>query len=54
MRRVGLGPYVGAAFEHLAMRAKRYLRAGEMKRLYGRLLHDPRLADFVRPPDGPP
>jgi hypothetical protein len=45
LRRRGAGPHFGAAFEHLAMRAKVYLESGEMGRFYERLLRDPRTAD---------
>lgn len=44
LRRRGAGDRLGAAFEHLAMRAKAYLGSGEMKRFYGRLLRDPGLS----------
>ena len=43
-RRVAFGPYTGRAFEHLAMRARRYIESGEMAREYDRLMHDPRMA----------
>ena len=46
IRRVVGGPYDCAAFEHLAMRAKRYLVTGGMSRLYGRLQRDPRMDAF--------
>ena len=49
LRRLASGPHTGAAFEHLAMRAKSYLENGEMDRLYGRLRRDPRMADFQPP-----
>ena len=49
LRRLAFGPYTGAAFEHLAMRAKDYLAAGEMARLYGSLRRDPRMANFTPP-----
>ncbi len=49
LRRLAFGPYTGAAFEHLAMRAKEYLDAGEMDRLYGRLRRDPRMTGFQPP-----
>jgi hypothetical protein len=43
LRRRGAGNRLGAAYEHLAMRAKAYLASGEMERFYGRLLRDPRM-----------
>ena len=49
LRRAVGGPFVGAAFEHLAMRAKRFLESGEMDRLYGRMFKDPRMAAFQVP-----
>jgi hypothetical protein len=49
LRRAVGGPYVGAAFEHVAMRAKRFLQSGEMDRLYGRMQKDPRMAKFKVP-----
>ncbi len=45
LRRRGAGDRLGAAFEHLAMRAKTYLASGEMDRFYGRLLRDPRIRE---------
>jgi len=45
LRRRGAGQHFGAAFEHLAMRAKSYLESGEMNRFYDRLLRDPRLRE---------
>ena len=44
LRRETAGPYFGAALEHVAMRARRYIANGEMARLYGRLDKDPRMA----------
>lgn len=41
-RRVGFGPYTGRAFEHLAMRAKRYIDSGAMERDYAALERDAR------------
>jgi hypothetical protein len=41
-RRVAFGPYTGRAFEHLAMRARRYIDSGEMEREYALLERDPR------------
>jgi hypothetical protein len=48
LRRCGSRHY-GAAYEHLAMRAKAYLTSGEMDRFYGRLRRDPRMAGFEPP-----
>jgi hypothetical protein len=42
LRRDAFGPHTGAAFEHLAMRAKAYRESGRMAREYGALLRDPR------------
>jgi len=42
LRRDAFGPHTGAAFEHLAMRAKAYRESGRMAREYGTLLRDPR------------
>ena len=42
LRRVAFGPYLGRAFEHLAMRAKLYIDSGTMNRDYESLLRDPR------------
>lgn len=41
-RRVAFGPHTGRAFEHLAMRSKRYIESGEMQREYDALERDPR------------
>jgi hypothetical protein len=41
-RRVAFGPHTGRAFEHLAMRAKRYIDSGQMDREYRALEQDPR------------
>lgn len=41
-RRVAFGPQTARAFEHLAMRARRYIESGEMAREYDRLERDPR------------
>ncbi len=49
LRRAVLDQHYGAAFEHIAMRAKRYLADSEMERFYGRLKKDPRMASFVPP-----
>jgi hypothetical protein len=46
-RRIAFGPHIGRAFEHLAMRAKRYIDSGEMEREYAALERDPR--DVVVP-----
>jgi flagellar motor component MotA len=46
LRRRGAGDRLGAVYEHLAMRAKAYLASGEMKRFYGRLLHDPQMDEL--------
>ena len=40
LRREALGPYLGRAFEHLAMRAKRYIDSGAMDRDYRGLERD--------------
>lgn len=45
IRRSAYGRQFGTAFEHLAMRAKGYLDAGGLDRLYRQLQRDPRLAD---------
>jgi hypothetical protein len=42
-RRVAFGPHTGRAFEHLAMRAKRYIDSGQMQREYDALESDPAL-----------
>ena len=42
LRREALGPYVGRAFEHLAMRAKTYIDSGAMARDYAALERDTR------------
>ena len=42
LRRKVLGPETGRAFEHLAMRAKRYIDSGEMAREYDALERDTR------------
>ena len=42
LRRDAFGPYTGAAFEHLAMRAKAYRESGRQAREYGMLLSDER------------
>ncbi len=39
-RREAFGPYTGRAFEHLAMRAKRYIESGKMAREYDALERD--------------
>jgi hypothetical protein len=44
LRRRVRGPYVGVAFEHLAMRAKHFISGGRMEQLYGRLQKDPQRA----------
>ncbi|MBD5656596.1 MAG: hypothetical protein IAI50_15650 [Candidatus Eremiobacteraeota bacterium] len=41
-RRIAFGPHTGRAFEHLAMRSRRYIESGEMAREYDRLERDPR------------
>jgi len=43
-RRFAFGPYTGRAFEHLAMRSRRYIESGRMAREYARLERDPRTA----------
>jgi hypothetical protein len=52
LRRFGL-PHFGSTYEHLAMRAKAYLAAGEIDRFYGQLQRDPRMASITapKPPD---
>ncbi len=42
LRRQGEGERLGAAFEHLAMRARGYVASGAMGRFYSRLLRDSR------------
>jgi hypothetical protein len=42
LRREALSPYLGRAFEHLAMRARRYIESGAMARDYNGLERDPR------------
>jgi hypothetical protein len=44
LRRRAQGVHVGAAYEHLAMRAKAYLASGKVDRFYSRLLSDPRFS----------
>jgi hypothetical protein len=39
-RRFAFGPHTGRAFEHLAMRARRYIDSGEMEREYEALERD--------------
>ena len=41
-RRIAFGPHTGRAFEHLAMRARRYIDGGAMAREYDALERDPR------------
>jgi hypothetical protein len=41
-RRLAFGPHTGRAFEHLAMRSRRYIDSGEMQREYDALECDPR------------
>ena len=41
-RRIAFGPYTGRAFEHLAMRARRYIDSGQMQRDYDALERDER------------
>jgi hypothetical protein len=48
LRRRGAGARFGAAFEHLAMRARAYLASGEVHRLYDRLLKDPQMGELSR------
>lgn len=45
LRRRGEGERLGAAFEHLAMRARDYVASGAMDRFYARLLRDPRVRE---------
>jgi hypothetical protein len=42
LRRTALGPYVGRAFEHLAMRAKRHIDSGAWEAEYAALERDAR------------
>jgi hypothetical protein len=42
LRREGFGPYLGRAFEHLAMRAKRHIDSGRWEREYAALERDTR------------
>jgi hypothetical protein len=42
-RRVAFGPHTGRAFEHLAMRSRRYIESGQMEREYAALERDPAL-----------
>ena len=42
LRRAALGPFVGRAFEHLAMRAKRHIDSGAWAAEYAALERDPR------------
>lgn len=44
LRRRALGVHFGAAYEHLAMRAKAYLASGQVDRFYSQLQRDPRLS----------
>ncbi len=41
-RRVAFGPHTGRAFEHLAMRSRRYIDSGQMNREYDTLERDER------------
>jgi hypothetical protein len=41
-RRVAYGPHTGRAFEHLAMRSRRYIESGKMQREYDALERDTR------------
>jgi len=41
-RRKAFGPHTGRAFEHLAMRSRRYIDSGRMQREYDALERDPR------------
>jgi hypothetical protein len=43
-RRVAFGPTIGRAFEHLAMRSRRYIDSGQMAREYDALERDPAMA----------
>ncbi|MGR4064441.1 MAG: hypothetical protein ACLQPV_03230 [Vulcanimicrobiaceae bacterium] len=47
-RRRAFGPHTGRAFEHLAMRAKRYIDGGAMEREYAALERDTR--EIAGPP----
>jgi hypothetical protein len=42
LRRASLGPHLGRAFEHLAMRAKHHIEGGAWQREYAALERDPR------------
>jgi hypothetical protein len=48
LRRFGF-PHFASAYEHLAMRAKGCLAAGEIDRFYGRLQQDPRMTGVTAP-----
>lgn len=50
LRRYGAGPHFISAYEHVAMRARAYLRGGDIDRFYGRLQRDPRMAHVAAPP----
>jgi hypothetical protein len=54
MRRYAFGPYTGRTFEHLAMRAKRYIDSGQMDRDYAMLERDPRDRSIAPTPTGGP
>lgn len=49
LRRSGVTPHFASNWEHLAMRAKAYIAAGEIARFYGRLQRDPRMAGVPAP-----
>jgi hypothetical protein len=42
LRRIAFGQHTGRAFEHLAMRGRRYIESGQMQREYDALERDPR------------
>lgn len=47
-RRHAYGPHISRAFEHLAMRSKRYIDSGQMDREYAALESDPTVLDLSR------
>jgi len=49
LRRQAFGPYLAAAFEHLAMRSRQYIESGRMRREYDRLMHDQRPSIYGTP-----
>ncbi len=51
-RRYAFGPHTGRAFEHLAMRSKRYIDSGRMAAEYDALERDPQVPPHPSAPDG--